>query len=279
MSPNDNAIPVKPTSYELTQAGDRYFDGLADKFSRSLYQAPRGELRLAMLDYLLPQMLDLRAQKVLDVGGGLGQQAAWFAERGHNVTMAEPSGDMLSYAKTWHRDAKTLPESAITYLQSPLQVLTGEAPGPWPLITCHAVLEWLGDPQTALTTLSQLMAPGGQLSLMVFNRDALRFSNAVKGNLEKALSDRLAGKGKRQRLTPISPVSHAEIEQWSAANGLRIEAVAGIRVFQDYLRQPPASPSENATLLALEKRYCRQDPHWRLGRYLLYTLIKPEIVE
>lgn len=79
---------------------------------------------------------------------------------------------------------------------------------------------------------------------MVFNRDALRFSNAVKGNLEKALSDRLAGKGKRQRLTPISPVSHAEIEQWSADNGLVLDAVAGIRVFQDYLRQPLPRPQK-----------------------------------
>ncbi|TVP49617.1 MAG: methyltransferase domain-containing protein [Halomonas sp.] len=279
MHPNDKLINAEFKNYQLTQAGDRYFDGLAEKFSRSLYQAPRGELRLAMLDYLLPQMLTLSHQKVLDVGGGLGQQAAWFAERGHDVAMAEPSADMLNYAKAWHQDAKALPEGALTYLQAPLQELTDQAPGPWPLIICHAVLEWLGEPEAALAALSQLMAPGGQLSLMVFNRDALRFSNAVKGNLEKALSDRLAGKGKRQRLTPISPVSHAEIEQWSAANGLRIEAVAGIRVFQDYLRQPPATLGERETLLALEKQYCFHDPHWRLGRYLLYTLTKPEIAE
>ncbi|MGO2391996.1 MULTISPECIES: methyltransferase domain-containing protein [unclassified Halomonas] len=279
MHPNDMSKNNLINSYELTQAGDRYFDGLADKFSRSLYQAPRGELRLAMLDYLLPTMLQLNGQKVLDVGGGLGQQAAWFAERGHAVTMSEPSEDMLNYAKHWHRDAKSLPEEAVTYVQAPLQSLVDQAPGPWALITCHAVLEWLGDPRAAVAALSTLLAPGGQLSLMVFNRDALRFSNAVKGNLEKALSDRLAGKGKRQRLTPISPVTHADIEQWSAENGLRIEAVAGIRVFQDYLRQPPTTPVERETLLELEKQYCRQDPHWRLGRYLLYTLSKPEITE
>lgn len=276
MHSNSKLINSESISYELTSAGDRYFDGLADKFSRSLYQAPRGELRLAMLDYLLPQMLLLNEQKILDVGGGLGQQAAWFAVRGHAVTMAEPSSDMLMYAQQWHRDEKTLPQEVITYLQAPLQQLSQQAPGPWALITCHAVLEWLGDPQAALATLSQLLAPGGQLSLMVFNRDALRFSNVVKGNLEKALSDRLAGKGKRQRLTPISPVSHAEIEQWSEESGLQINAVAGIRVFQDYLRQPPATPEERETLLALEKKYCRHEPHWRLGRYLLYTLIKPE---
>ncbi|WNL43560.1 methyltransferase domain-containing protein [Halomonas sp. PAMB 3264] len=261
--------------YELTGAGDRYFDGMTEKFSRALYHAPRGELRLKMLDYLLPQMLALEAQPVLDIGGGLGQQAAWFAERGHAVTLAEPSGDMLDYARRWHAERDAIPDDAITYLQAPLQALACEAPGPWPLITCHAVLEWLGEPRGAVKTLAGLLAPGGQLSLMVFNRDALRFSNAVKGNLEKALSDRLEGQGRRQRLTPISPVTHDQISAWAEENGLALSQAAGIRIFQDYLRKPPASAAEEATLLALEKAYCRAEPHWRLGRYLLYTLTKP----
>ncbi|SDN18068.1 methyltransferase domain-containing protein [Vreelandella arcis] len=264
---------------ELTEVGDRYFDGLADKFSRSLYQAPRGELRLAMLDYLLPQMLDLSQQPVLDVGGGLGQQAAWFAQRGHDVTLTEPSADMLNYAQAWHAESTELPPESITYVQAPLQRLNCELTGPWSLITCHAVLEWLGDPRAAMASLAALLAPGGQLSLMVFNRDALRFSNAMKGNLEKVLSDRLEGQGRRQRLTPISPVTHRQVVQWSADNHLTIEAVAGIRVFQDYLFHPPANEAERETLLTLEKQYCRQDPHWRLGRYLLYTLTKPETSE
>ena len=263
---------------ELSEAGDRYFDGLVDKFARSLYQAPRGELRLAMLDHLLPQMLDLNQQAVLDVGGGLGQQAAWFAKRGHAVTMTEPSADMLAYAQHWHAACDALSSQMITYGQAPLQQLVDEHPGPWPLITCHAVLEWLGDPRAALASLAALLAPGGQLSLMVFNRDALRFSNALKGNVDKALSDRLEGQGKRQRLTPISPVTHDQIAQWSADHHLTLESVAGIRIFQDYLQQPPASDAERNKLLALEKQYCQYDPHWRLGRYLLYTLRKPESV-
>ena len=269
---------MHPT-YELTDAGDRYFDGLADKFSRSLYQAPRGELRLAMLDYLLPQMLHLQAQPVLDVGGGLGQLSGWFAARGHTVSMAEPSHDMLAHAKAWHAEqeaAAVWPPGQLRYVEAPLQALPSQAPGPWPLITCHAVLEWLGHPERALQTLATLLAPGGQLSLMVFNRDALRFSNVVKGNYQKALSDQLEGKGKRQRLTPISPVTHDEICQWVGQNGLHIESVAGIRIFQDYVRQAPEKASDQAALLALEKQYCQQDPHWRLGRYLLYTVTKPE---
>ncbi|MWJ26931.1 methyltransferase domain-containing protein [Halomonas sp. ZH2S] len=258
----------------LSSAGDRYFDGLVDKFSRSLYNTPRGDLRLAMLDELLPQMLRLEQQPVLDIGGGLGQLAQWLAARGHPVTMTEPSGEMLAYAAETLSTLETM--TPIEFVQAPLQALRAKTPGPWSLITCHAVLEWLGNPQDAMRQLTALLAPGGQLSLMVFNRDALRFSNVIKGNLEKALSDRLAGTGHRQRLTPISPVSHDEITRWAADNRLQIESVAGIRVFQDYLRQPPQTDAERDNLLALERRYCRSEPHWRLGRYLLYTLIKPE---
>jgi S-adenosylmethionine-dependent methyltransferase len=247
---------------------------MADKFARSLYDAPRGALRLAMLDTLLPEMLTLHQQPVLDVGGGLGQQAAWFAQRGHTVTLAEPSGDMLARAQH-DIDAQATINGRVNYVQVPLQQLVEAVPGPWPLIACHAVLEWLGDPYAALVELSRCLAPGGQLSLMVFNRDALRFSNVVKGNMHKALNDELDGLGKGQRLTPISPLTHGQIEQWSHDAGLAVKHVAGIRIFQDYLREQPASEEQRLTLLALEKQYCRVDPHWRLGRYLLYTLIKP----
>ncbi len=265
--------PVKVP--ELTSAGDRYFDGMAEKFARSLYNAPRGELRLALLDALLPEMLELNGQPALDVGGGLGQQSAWLARRGHRMTLAEPSADMLALAR------QTIGHEAfadhVSYLQAPLQALARQAPGPWPLVICHAVLEWMGDPEAALAALGRLVAPGGQLSLMVFNRDALRFANVIKGNRQKALDDRLEGLGKRKRLTPVSPLTHAQIEHFAGTAGLCLEDVAGIRIFQDYLREPVADEADQATLFALERQYCRSDPHWRLGRYLLYTLRKPPV--
>ncbi|MCC5884200.1 MAG: methyltransferase domain-containing protein [Halomonas sp.] len=251
----------------LSSAGDRHFDGLADKFAGSLYGGPRGELRLAMLDELLPRVLELDGQPLLDVGGGLGQLSAWFARRGHPVALLEPAGDMLDQAR------QLLDGLPVSFVQSPLQSLPECAPGPWPLIACHAVLEWLNDPRAAFATLAESLTPGGQLSLMVFNRDALRFSNVVKGNLQKALDDRLEGTGKRQRLTPISPLCHEQIVVWSRDNGLAIRSVAGIRIFHDYLRQPPTSEADWQRVIELEKRYCQTEPHWRLGRYLLYTLV------
>ncbi len=259
-----------PSDAPLSADGDRHFEGLAEKFSAGLYGSPRGALRLALLDHCLPRQLELGGQPLLDVGGGLGQMAAWFAARGHDVTLAEPAEEMLARAR------QALAGQSVRFLREPLQRLPEAAPGPWPLIVCHAVFEWLADPEAALATLAGLLAPGGQLSLMVFNRDALRFSNVVKGNLEKALADRLEGTGRRRRLTPISPLTHDQIATWAEARGLEITAVAGIRVFHDYLRERHPDEAQLKQLLALERRYCDVEPHWRLGRYLLYTLHKPE---
>lgn len=261
---------MSDSSPYLSPAGDRHFDGLADKFAASLYGGLRGELRLALLDRLLPETLELHAQPVLEVGGGLGQLAGWLADRGHPVTLTEPAAEMLARAR------RSLAGRAVSCRQAPLQALPSQVPGPWPLVSCHAVLEWLADPRAALATLAGLLAPGGQLSLMVFNRDALRLSNVVKGNLDKALADRLEGQGRRKRLTPISPLTHRQITGWAAELGLEVAAVAGVRVFHDYLQCPPQDETQREALLELEWRYSRVDPHWRLGRYLLYTLIRPE---
>lgn len=272
------AVDTPAASSSLSPRGDRHFDGLADKFSASLYGHLRGELRLSLLDRLLPEMLELTQQPVLDVGAGLGQQAQWFLQRGHQVTLAEPSAEMLERAQAGIEQAaagRELAADKASYLPLPLQELASEVPGPWPLVVCHAVLEWLGSPREAISHLASLLAPGGQLSLMVFNRDALRLSNVVKGNLDKALEDRLEGKGQRQRLTPISPLTHAQVTEWAEQEGLVCQDVAGIRVFHDYLRRPPQDDRELEKLVALEHRYCQMDPHWRLGRYLLYTFRRP----
>ncbi|WP_251977450.1 methyltransferase domain-containing protein [Salinicola avicenniae] len=251
---------------DVPVAQDRIFDGLAEKFADSLYATARGRIRLAVLGLLLDEALPRDGSPALDVGGGLGQMSAWLAKRGHAVTLAEPSADMLAAA------APALAGLSVTPLRAPVQALPGQAPGPWPLVVCHAVLEWLASPREAFFTLRSLLAAEGRLSLMVFNRDALRFSNVVKGNLERSLEDRLAGTGKRQRLTPISPLTHDDIVRWCAETGLVIEQVAGVRIFHDYLRERAPSDAQMETLIALEKRYCRTEPHWRLGRYLHYIL-------
>ncbi len=61
-----------------------------------------------------------------------------------------------------------------------------DALGDFDLVLCHAVLEWLAQPQQALHKLFGLIRPGGHLSLMFYNRDALIFRNLIRGNWRTA---------------------------------------------------------------------------------------------
>lgn len=248
---------------------DRHFNGMAEKFEHSLYNHSRGRLRLALLTRAIESSIPLNGQPLVDVGAGLGQMAHWAAEKGHPVTLLEPAEDMLAAART------RLTGHDVRFYQSDLQGLCDVAPGPWSLMFCHAVLEWLIDPEAAVHRLAEQLAPNGWLSLMVFNEDALRFSNVVKGNLQKVLDDQLAGFGKRKRLTPISPLRHDEVVRWLNEAGLEVRAVTGIRVFHDYLRERDPDEATLERLFELEHRYCRQEPYWRLGRYLHYSVYRP----
>lgn len=250
-------------------AQDRHFTGaIAARFERRLYGASRGEVRLALVKDTLEREIPCVPGPMLDAGGGLGQMAQWAAGKGHQVTLLEPSEDMLALA------APRLQGQPVRLVKGDVQSIPRLAPGPWPFIVCHAVLEWMADPAAGFAVLADQLAPEGWLSLMVYNGDALRFSNDVKGNFDKVKHNDLAGSGRGTRFTPISPLTHQQITQWCQQLGLSIQGVTGIRVFHDYLRDKFPSDETLAALRELEFRYCRQEPYWRFGRYLLYSLKK-----
>ncbi|MCM2131972.1 methyltransferase domain-containing protein [Larsenimonas rhizosphaerae] len=254
-----------------TPGNDRHFDGLAEKFANSMYGASRGQLRLSLVQRHIRAHIPLPVgTALLDIGGGLGQMSEWARHEGLCPTLVEPSAEMLARARE-------VLGASVPCVQADLQTFARESAAPWPRVVCHAMLEWMAHPEEALPLLYGLTAPGGWLSLMVFNHDALRFSNIVKGNLERVVDGRsLAGRGDRKRLTPISPMTHAQVLGWAEAAGFECRAVSGIRVFHDYLRERTPSEVQLSQLAELEARFGDQEPYWRLGRYLHYCLYRPE---
>jgi S-adenosylmethionine-dependent methyltransferase len=59
--------------------------------------------------------------------------------------------------------------------------------------------------------------------------------------------------------------------------GWRITGKTGVRVFHDYLREKHQQREKYDDLLALETRYCRQEPWVSLGRYIHVTALKPQV--
>ncbi|TVP91583.1 MAG: methyltransferase domain-containing protein [Pseudomonadaceae bacterium] len=249
---------------------DRYFDQLGSHLARKIYAGPKGAIRLAVLTRDLQEWLPEPAGaplKVLDVGAGLGHISAWLAARGHQVTVSEPSADMLDAARDRLNSAKT---PAKTYWQYPLQELPAQGEQ-FDLVICHAVLEWLADPHAALAHLYTLMRPGGRLSLAFYNRDALIYRNLIKGQFRKLERQQLAGVGQRG-LTPQQPVDPRELAQSAKDVGLVKVHESGIRVFYDYMPPDWQHLAQQDDVVREELAYSRHPAYAPLGRYLHWWL-------
>lgn len=244
---------------------DRNFDNLAGRFTQNIYNTSKGKIRQAVLMRDLLELPQLTSPcSVLDVGGGQGQLALKLAALGHQVVLSDISNDMLQVAKT--QAAEQGLTERLSFIHSPLQQLSDHLEGrQYPLVLCHAVLEWLAEPQTAITGLKQWLAPGGVLSLMFYNKDAHRFSNILYGNFDYIKADMRVKKP--VRLNPQQPLATAEVLAWCQQAGFKLLGKTGVRCFHDYLRDRSQQQSHYSELETLELQYNRQEPYASFGRY------------
>ncbi|SNY51085.1 S-adenosylmethionine-dependent methyltransferase [Arsukibacterium tuosuense] len=248
---------------------DRSFDGIAAKFQRNIYQSSKGEIRQQVLlrDLSTLPLLQVPCQ-VLDVGAGQGQISLALAKMGHSVHLTDISAEMLAIAAgaaTAQGLTTTGPDAQLRFSQQSLADLSRNVQRQYPLVLCHAMLEWLAEPAAALKQLSLLVATGGVLSLMYYNKDAMRLSNILYGNFDYVAADLKVKK--KVSLSPQNPLEPLLVEQWYQQAGFSVISKTGVRCFHDYLQNRSMQQSHFSQLLELELKYNRQEPYASLGRY------------
>lgn len=253
----------------MNKETDRSFDGIAAKFQRNIYQSSKGEIRQQVLlrDLTTLSVLQTPCQ-VLDVGAGQGQLSLTLAKMGHKVHLTDISAEMLAIAAeaaTAQGLAVAGPAAQLQFSKLSLAELSRQTQQQYPLVLCHAMLEWLAEPAAALTQLSQLLAPGGVLSLMYYNKDAKRLSNILYGNFDYVAADFKVKK--KVSLSPQNPLEPKDVERWYLDAGFRLLSKTGVRCFHDYLQHRSMQQSHFGQLLELELKYNRQEPYASLGRY------------
>ncbi|MDR0807368.1 MAG: tRNA uridine 5-oxyacetic acid(34) methyltransferase CmoM [Enterobacteriaceae bacterium] len=246
---------------------DRNFDDIAEKFSRNIYGTTKGEIRQAVLWQDLEPlftMLPQRPLRILDAGGGEGVMACEMAARGHHVIFCDISSEMLKRAEQAAIE-KGVGDN-IQFLHCSVQDVSAHLEQPVDLILFHAVLEWIQDQRAALEALTQCLRPAGVLSLMFYNYNALLFRNITLGNfgyIEAGMQ-----KKKKRTLSPDRPLKPEQVYDWLQDMKLSIISKSGVRVFHDYAQNKQQQQQDFVALLALELRYCQQEPFVSLGRYI-----------
>lgn len=236
------------------------------------YNASGGTLRRVvrheLVDRGLAEYLPGPPARIVDVGGGAGQQAIPLLRRGYEVTILDPSREMLDEAR--RRLAAEGPEARrLSRLvegtgERAQEALGGER---FDAVLCHGVLMYLEDARPMIRALSSLARPGGLVSVLTKNASALATRPALAGRYRDALSalgtDRDRGRlGVMTRGDTVGGLSAAFAEA-----GLAVEQWYGVRVFTDHLED--STPDEHLPeILELEWEGGKRDPYRSVGRLI-----------
>jgi len=248
---------MKPTQ-------DRNFDSLIHKFEQKIYDTAKGEWRLKLLKEDLADFYQAADPLTIwDAGCGFAQVSQWLAERGHHLTLCDVSEKMLARAQSEFAKAGLM----ANFYHQVAQSLASQLPQ-FDLVLCHAVLEWLAEPLPTLQVIINQVKVGGHLSLLFYNRNAMVYTNALKGSwrLQQLLNDSYLGKG--AKLTPPNPQYPHEVIDFLQQQGFKITTHTGIRVFHDYLGRDALANSPSEQLFELEYRHCRMPTYRDMGRYV-----------
>ncbi|MEU1792386.1 methyltransferase domain-containing protein [Streptomyces sparsogenes] len=230
-----------------------------------------GGLRNTVRQALVARQLDERIAahfpvgrrlRVLDVGLGQGTQALRLARAGHEVTGLESDPAMLDAV----REALAAEPAGI---RERVRLIEGDGrdtgahflPGAFDVVLCHGVLMYVPEPDPMLAALARVLAPGGLLSLLVRNADALALRPGLQGDWDGALAafdspaytNRIglsARADRREELTTTLTAIGAPLHTWY-----------GVRVFTDLAPDDSGVPDDWDRLLEAEDRAGRTDPY------------------
>lgn len=243
-------------------SSDVDFDGKAESFEKEIYGSSKGYIRLRVLwEDLLTEMprISHGGLSILDAGGGSGHMALRLAEQGNSVVLCDSSREMLSSAEEAVREANL--SDLVTIRHSAIQDL--ERAGDFDAITCHAVLEWLADPETTLRHLVQLLREDGLLSLMFYNQNAALLKRIFRGEFARGSVDL-----KERQNGGCTPLAEETVRAWLEGFGMKVVSKSGIRMFHDHLLDLIRSRDRLDDLLEVEKELRKREPFASLGQHI-----------
>jgi len=229
----------------------------------------RDVVRQEMVARQLEQELPAPPVRVIDLGCGQGTQALRLARRGYDVTGVDASADLLA---RFGRDLAGEPAGVRGRVRTEQGLIEDYAEragaARFPVVLCHGVLMYLADPGPVLRAIAALTAPGGIVSLLVRNGDALAMRPGLFGDWAACAaafgSDRYENRiGVSARADRLDDLTGR-----LADCGLRVTAWYGVRVFTDTAPGDAEPPPDLAALLDCEERAGRTDPYRRVAALL-----------
>jgi ubiquinone/menaquinone biosynthesis C-methylase UbiE len=240
---------------------------LVGQFVDGHYGSLRGRVRTHVIDRHLHAHLPPPPAKLVDVGGGAGNQSVPLAREGYEITIVDPSAAMLERAEQLltHEAPETAARVRLVQAsaeQAPAIVGTASFAG----VLCHGVIMYVEEPQPFLAALVELAEPQAIVSVVAKNADNLALRPALEGDWSTALASfggdrQINGLGVETRADSLD-----ELTEMLADVGVERIAWYGVRLFTDGWTPARASDDPEAAVLAVELEASRRDPYRLMSR-------------
>jgi S-adenosylmethionine-dependent methyltransferase len=241
------------------------FSSYEEKLERNVYGSLKGTIRMQLI---LHDLLDTFPQfsqntlQVLDIGGGTGRFARICCGYSHQVTLIDTNPKMLEMAGLMCEKTKKCSKGQVHCLDQDFLSKEYSPDIKYDLVLMHGSAEWMGDPDEAIKKAASLVASGGILSLLMFNRDRHKLKQGINGRLLTP-----GFRSKKKKLTPPGARSPNDVENLLVKIGGVIQMISGIRVFYGFFRQNDTSHLRPEEWLEQEKQYYRKEPFSKLGEH------------
>jgi S-adenosylmethionine-dependent methyltransferase len=244
------------------------------------WQDRLGKLRNVVRQELVTRQLSAELPpppvRIIDCGCGQGTQALRLARRGYEVTGVDASAELLA---RFEADLAAEPAEVRARVRAESGFIEHwperAVAAPFAAVLCHGVLMYSADPEPVLRALAGLTAPGGLVSLLVRNGDALAMRPGLLGGWA-ACADAFTSASYQNRIGVAARADRlADLGDRLARYGLAVTAWYGVRVFTDHVPNDAEPPQDIEAVLACEERAGRTDPYRRVAGLLHVIARRP----
>jgi S-adenosylmethionine-dependent methyltransferase len=242
---------------------------LVDRFADEAYASVKGYVRTQVMHQQLLENLPKPPARVLDVGGGAGHQSFPLAEVGYDVTLLDPSRAMLDKARERLRRVSATPSRRVTLIQADGEHAVDAVNGQrFAAVLCHGVLGYLQRPDALVEQLCGCSAPGGIVSIMTANAQAM----AVRPALEQRWDDALASFDATTEIGVLGVPGRAdtveELSDLMRNGGVEPLRWYGVWLFVDWLEfgGVEIDRRDAPKVAAVELEASRRDPYRGMSR-------------
>lgn len=206
---------------------------LADAYIRSA-----GSVRFEVVTRSLLARMPETRQRVVDIGGGYGQQAIMLARAGHSVMVVDIDSHMLDIARNALADEAEEVASRVELVLGDGEKALNLVGADFDLACCHSVLMYHNDPRPLLASLVRLARPGGMISVLSLNTEAKAMRSGLQGRWKDAAAALgVVGLDVDSPYVECHEHGREEVCGMLEAEGAKLKAWEGVGIFTDHLTE------------------------------------------